>query len=132
MGEGAFNFVIVGGGPTGVEMAGQLAELFRCVLKEDYRHIDTSKATVTLLEKLPELLMPYAKPLRDYTRHALEKRGVVVRTETTVKRVTADAVHLTNGERIATQTLIWAAGVRASPLADSINSLKEKSGRLLV
>ena len=130
--EGALNFVIVGGGATGVETAGQMAELFRCVLKEDYRHINTAKARVILLEMLPELLMPYAEPLRDYTRRALEQRGVEVRTETTVSRVTPDAVHLKSGECLPTQTLVWAAGVRASPLADVVGTEQTRGGRLLV
>jgi NADH dehydrogenase len=130
--KGALNFVIVGGGATGIEMAGQLAELFRCVLKEDYRNVDTSAARVILLEMLPELLMPYDGALRAYARRALEKRGVEVRTETTVERVEPDAVHLEGGERLSTRTLIWAAGIRANTLAACIGSEQRKDGRLVV
>lgn len=130
--EGHLTFVIVGGGATGVEMAGQMAELFRYVLKEDYRTIDSSTARVVLLEMLPELLMPYDEGLREYTRRALESRSVDVRTETTVERVTGDAVYLEGGERIPAQTLIWAAGVQAGPLAQAVGTEQTKGGRLVV
>lgn len=130
--DGHLTFVIVGGGATGVEMAGQMAELFRFVLKEDYRAVDSSSARVVLIEMLPELLMPYDAGLRRYTRRALEKRGVEVRTDTTVEKVTADAVYLEGGERIPAQTLIWAAGVQAGPLADLVGTERTKGGRLVV
>lgn len=130
--DGHLTFVIVGGGATGVEMAGQMAELFRYVLREDYRAVDSSKARVVLLEMLPELLMPYDAGLRAYTRQALEKRGVEVRTETTVQRVTAGAVHLKSGEHIPAQTLIWAAGVQAGPLAEIVGTEQTLGGRLAV
>lgn len=130
--DGALQFVVVGGGPTGVETAGQLSELFRYVIREDYRNVDTSHARVILLEMLPELLMPYAESLRDYTRRSLEKRGVEVRTETTVERVEHDAVFLEGGDRIPTRTLIWAAGVSASPLAAAVGTEQTGGGRLVV
>lgn len=130
--EGALTFVVVGGGPTGVELAGQLAELFQRVLRKDYRHVDTARARVVLVEMLPELLASYAPSLRAYTRRALEGRGVEVRTGTRVARVTPEAVVLEGGERIPTQTLIWAAGVKASPLADAVGTPQAGGGRLQV
>ncbi len=130
--EGALTFVVVGGGATGVEMAGQMAELFQRVLKEDYRNVDTSTARVVLLEMMPDLLAPYEEPLRDYARRALKARGVDVRTETTVERVEAGAVILEGGERIPAQTLIWAAGIKADPLADAVGTEQTKGGRLVV
>lgn len=130
--DGALTFVIVGGGPTGVELAGQLIELFRFVLRGDFRRIDPGSARVVMLEMLPDLLAGFDQPLRDYARAELEKRGVEVRTETTVDRITADAVHLKSGERIPSETLIWAAGVRAHPLADALGTEQQKGGRLTV
>lgn len=130
-GEGALNFVLVGGGPTGVEMAGALVELFD-MLRGDFPQFDVSKAQVFLLESQPDLLMAFAPALRRYTRRVLERRGVQVRTGTTVARVEPGAVYLASGERIPTQTLIWAAGVRAHPLADTLGTEQARGGRLVV
>lgn len=130
--EGALTFVIVGGGPTGVELAGQMIELFRFVLRGDFRRIDPGSARVVLLEMLPHLLTGFDEPLRVYAREELEKRGIEVRTETTVERVTDGAVYLKSGERIDSETLVWAAGVRAHPLADRLGAEQEKGGRLTV
>ena len=130
--EGLLTFVLVGGGPTGVEMAGALAELFD-TLDEDYPDFDVAEAAqVILLEMQPDLLPPYAKSLRDYTRETLEARGVDVRTEATVERVEAEAVVLKDGTRIPTQTLVWAAGVRASPLAGLLDVEQTRSGQIVV
>ena len=131
-GEGALTFVVVGGGPTGVELAGQLTELFRFVLREDYRRIDPATARVVLLEMLPDVLMGFDEQLRAYARAVLERRGVEVRTDTTVARVEQGGVVLKSGERIAAQTLIWAAGVRASPLADALDVEQARGGRVAV
>lgn len=130
-GEGALNVVVVGGGPTGVELAGQFVELFRKVLKDDFRRIDPSEGRVILIEALPGLLPSFDKDLGDYARRVLEERGVEVRTETTVERVTNDAVHLKGGERIPARTLIWAAGVRAHPIAETIGAPQGRGGRLI-
>ena len=126
---GALTFVIVGGGPTGVEMAGALVELFD-IMQKDYRHVDTKQAHVVLIEMTPHLLPPYPESLRTYTRTVLEKRSVEVRTETTVAKVTERAVHLKSGETIPTQTLIWAAGVRGNPIAETMSADLEKGYRL--
>lgn len=132
VGPGALTFVIVGGGPTGVEMAGALTELFGMVLQRDYHTFDTTTARVVLVEMGPRLLPAYSEGQSAYTRRVLESRGVEVRTETTVAQVETDAVTLESGERIETQTLIWGAGVRASPLADALGTEQAKAGRLVV
>ena len=130
--DGALTFVIVGGGPTGVEMAGALVELFD-TLNRDFAGFDTrEQARCVLLEMEEDLLPPYQPSLRAYTRRVLEARGVEVRTETAVERVEADRVHLQGGESLPAQTLIWAAGVKASPLADLLGTEQARDGRVVV
>lgn len=129
---GTLNFVIVGGGPTGVETAGQLMELFRRVLREDFRRVDPAKTRVILVEMLPELLMAFDQPLRAYSARELEKRGVEIRTKTKVQQVTPEAVHLDDGEVIQTRTVIWAAGVSANRIADTLKVEQRRGGRLVV
>ena len=131
-GPGALTFVVVGGGPTGVEMAGALTELFDLVLQGDYHTFDTARARVVLVEAGPRLLSAYSEGQSAYTRRVLEGRGVEVRTGTTVAKVEADAVVLEGGERIETQTLIWGAGVEASPLAAALGTEQRGGGRLKV
>jgi len=130
--DGLLTFVLVGGGPTGVEMAGALTELFD-TLEEDYPAFNVKEtAEVILLEMEPDLLPPYAKSLRDYTRETLEARGVDVRTEATVERIAADAVMLADGTQIPTRTLVWAAGVQASPLAGLVDAEQARGGQVVV
>ena len=130
--EGMLNFVLVGGGPTGVEMAGALVELFD-TLERDYPTFSVrEQARVILLEMQDALLQGYAESLQDYTRRTLEHRGVDVQTGTTVSQVEADAVTLADGARIPTHTLIWAAGVQASPLADLLEADRTRGGQVVV
>ena len=131
--DGTLNFVIVGGGPTGVEMAGALVELFD-TLDDDFSAFDIREtARCILLEMQEDLLPPYAQPLREYTREVLEARGVEVMTETMVERVSADSVYLKGGRAIPSQTLVWAAGVKASPVADMLGAVdKARDGRVVV
>ena len=132
VGEGALTFVLVGGGPTGVEMSGALVELF-ATLEDDFPDLAiTDLAQVVLVEMQDSLLPPYHEELRAYTRKTLERRGVDVRTGTAVAHVEPTAVELQCGDRIATQTLIWAAGVRAHPLADTLRAEQTPDGRLVV
>lgn len=130
-GENALHFVVVGGGPTGIETAGALSELFR-VIQKDFPRLDTTRARVTLIEMLPRLLSQYHEESSTYTRHVLEKRGVEVRTEVAVERIEPDHILLKGGEKIETRTLIWAAGVRANPLADALGAEQDRAGRIAV
>lgn len=119
--QGYLNFVVVGGGPTGVETAGALVELFDQVLRHDYNDRLVEEASVILVEMLPHLLYPYQESLRTYTKEALEDRGVEIKFETTVSRVTSSSVQFQDEPEIPTRTLVWAAGVKANPLADRLD-----------
>jgi NADH:ubiquinone reductase (H+-translocating) len=128
---GRLNFVIVGGGPTGVEMAGALVELFD-ILQRDYKDIDTSKARVILVEMLDQLLPGQHPDLGEYAKKVLERRGVQVCLETAVERVTDTEVHLKGGETIPTRTMVWGAGVKADPLAEALGVELAGGGRIPV
>ena len=128
--EGALTFVVVGGGPTGVEMAGALTELFDRVLRKDYPHLPMERARVLLVEAGPVLMAPYKPDLQAYTKRALEKMGVDVRLNTAVTKVEPTRVHLKDGETIETHTLVWGAGIRANPLAGALGLPQGRAGRL--
>jgi NADH dehydrogenase len=131
-GDGALTFVVVGGGPTGVETAGAFVELFD-TLNNDFSQFDTRKqARCLLLEMEDALLPPYKSPQRVYTRQVLEARGVDVQTNTAVERVDPDQAQLADGRTIPTQTLVWAAGVKASPVAGMVGTEQARDGRVLV
>jgi NADH dehydrogenase len=132
-------FVIVGGGPTGVEMAGALAEIARHTLKHEFRRIDPADAQILLVEAGDRVLDTYPPELSEKARQSLERLGVVVRTRTKATDIRPDHVTLQWGggeERLATQTVIWAAGVEASPLtrqlADATGAKLDRPGRILV
>ncbi len=129
---GALTFGIVGGGATGVETAGALVELFKRVLVRDFPALDVGRARVLLLEMGDALMSAYKPELQQYTKRTLERRGVEVRLGASVARVTPWAVHLKDGEAIPMQTLIWAAGVRANPLADVLGVEQTRGGRVVV
>jgi NADH:ubiquinone reductase (H+-translocating) len=122
-------FVIVGAGPTGVELAGALAEIARQSLRQDFRRIHPESARIMLLEGGPSVLPPFAEPLRDAARRSLERLGVEVRTGSAVTGVDADGVTL-GAERISAGTLLWAAGVAASPIARSLGVPLDRAGRV--
>jgi NADH dehydrogenase len=130
--DGALTFVVVGGGATGVEVAGALIELFSQVLRKDFPHLDVHGARVYLLEMRDELLPPFSPASQRHARQILERRGVDVRTGVAVERVTPTRVHLTSGEVIAAHTLVWAAGVRANPLAQALDVETAPNGRVEV
>jgi len=130
--EGALTFVVVGGGATGVEMSGALRELFDKVLRKDFPALDVDRARAVLVEMAPALMAGYKDELRAYTRRTLEKRGVEVRLSDAVVRATPEAVTLKSGEVIPAWTLIWAAGVRAHPLADALGVEQTSGGRIVV
>jgi len=120
--RGELTFVIVGAGPTGVEMAGALVELIERVLPADYPELDLRLARVVLLEAGPEVLPPFRTNSRRYAERELRRRGVDLRLSTAMTRADADGVTLRSGEYIPTKTLIWAAGVRAHPLAEALDA----------
>lgn len=132
MDEGVLNFVVVGGGPTGVEMAGALLELFNMVLRKDFQHLDVSRARVILVEATDKVLAPFHPSLRENALKTLEKRGVEVMLNEAVVEATADKVVLKSGKVIPTRTLVWAAGVRSNPLADSLGLEQTRGGRIVV
>ncbi|MFL5401451.1 MAG: NAD(P)/FAD-dependent oxidoreductase [Gemmatimonadales bacterium] len=124
-------FVIVGGGPTGVEMAGAVAELRRYALRRDFRHIDPGEATVLLLEGGARLLPSYPPSLGEKAKLELRRLGVEVRTEALVTDVRPGSVAAA-GWIIPTQTVIWAAGNVASPILASLNTPLDRMGRAIV
>jgi len=124
-------FVVVGGGPTGVETAGALAELRRYALRRDFRHIDPGEATVLLLEGGPRLLPSYPPSLGDKAKLELRRLGVEVRTETFVTDVRPGSV-VAAGWTIPTQTVIWAAGNMASPVLSCLRTPLDQVGRAIV
>ncbi len=127
-------FVVVGAGPTGVEFSGALAELVNLVLEKDYHRDDISRdeISIKLLEGRDNVLPPFSSPSQKYTQRRLEKMGVEVLTDTLVTSADEHAVYLKTGEVIRTQTVLWAAGVKASPLANAIQVEKQRGGRIPV
>jgi len=129
--EKLLTIVIVGGGPTGVEMAGAISELTRKALAADFRRIDPRKTRVVLIETGRKLLPSFPEPLSGYAKQALENLGVEVRVGAPVTHCGADGVRL-GDERIDAVTIIWAAGVAASPAADWLRVTKDRVGRVVV
>jgi NADH dehydrogenase len=129
---GTLTFVIVGGGPTGVEMAGALMELFQMVLAKDFPRLDLTRPRVVLLEALDRLLTTFHPSLGEHARATLESRHVEVLTGRTVKEVRPDAVRLDDDSVIPTRTLVWAAGVRAHPLITALGLPVDAAGRARV
>jgi NADH:ubiquinone reductase (H+-translocating) len=124
--------VVVGGGPTGVELAGAFAELARHVLRKDFRHIDAAHTRVILLEGAPRILSYLSPELSASAQRQLEQLGVQVRTNTKVKNITAGRVDLENGETILAANILWAAGVSATPLAKKLGVELDRAGRVKV
>jgi NADH:ubiquinone reductase (H+-translocating) len=132
-------FVIVGGGPTGVELAGALAEVARHGMTHEFRHIRPADAQVLLIEAGDRVLAAYPQELSEKARKSLERLGVVVRTSTLVSKVSSNFVELkSNGviENLPTHTVLWAAGVQASPLAKALaeatGALLDRAGRITI
>jgi NADH dehydrogenase len=124
-------FVIIGGGPTGVELAGALAEISRQTLSREFQHIDPSHARIILIEGMPRVLPPYPEDLSAKARTQLERLGVDVWTGARVTGIDAAGVTLGH-ERILARTVLWAAGVAASPLAKSLGVPLDRAGRVRV
>jgi len=132
-------FVIVGGGPTGVELAGALAELAHNTLKEDFRSIDTSEAKILLLEGIDRVLPPYPPELSAKAQASLEGLGVTVETKTLVTNIEDNLVTIRRGdqiEQIPSQTILWAAGMKASKMGEILSNATgtqcDRAGRVIV
>ena len=124
-------FAVIGAGPTGVELAGTLADLARDTLPADFRAIDTHITRVLLIEAGPNVLPGYDASLSDYARSALEQLGVEVALGDAVTKVTAGSV-VFGGRRVDADTIIWAAGVRASPAAAWLGVAADRNGRIVI
>jgi NADH:ubiquinone reductase (H+-translocating) len=125
-------FVVVGAGPTGVELAGAIAELARFALVRDFRTIDPRTATVLLVEAGPSVLSTFPVDLQARAVESLTRLGVVVRTNVAVTLVDEDGVTLATGERVAAGSVLWAAGVAASPLGAALGVPLDRNGRVRV
>jgi NADH:ubiquinone reductase (H+-translocating) len=130
--DGALNIVIVGGGPTGVETAGAMAELYRGNFAKDYPGVKPEHATVTLVEAGPELFAMFKPNLREYTQKALTDRDVVVKTGEAVAAVTPTRVKLKSGEELKAHTLVWGAGLQGNPLVQSLGIELQRGNRIAV
>lgn len=124
-------FVIIGGGPTGVELAGTIAELARDTLRNDFRKFETRDVRVVLVEAGPRILAGFREELSAYARRALTRLGVEVRLGQAVTSCTADGVEIA-GEHLPARTILWAAGVAASPAAEWLGAPADRAGRVLV
>ena len=132
-------FVIVGAGPTGLELAGALAEIAMHTLREDFRAINPAEARIVLVEAADRVLPPYPPVLSAKAARAIERLGVSVQTGTTITAIDRDGVTVSTGafeERIPTRTVLWAAGVQASPLGDILQeragAILDRAGRVIV
>ena len=124
-------FVLVGGGPTGVEMAGALAMLIRTTLKSDFRRINPASARILVVDLAPRVLSPFSEKLSRAAKQRLEKLGVEVRLGHSVDRIDADGV-VVAGERIASKTVIWTAGVAPSPAGKWLSAETDRAGRVRI
>jgi NADH dehydrogenase len=125
-------FAIIGGGPTGVEMAGAVAELAKQTIASDFRHIDPRQATVLLVEAGPRILPAFPDSLSQSAQRQLERLGVEVKTGTAVVSCDAGGISLADGIRIETATIVWAAGVMASPAAKWLKAPADRAGRVII
>lgn len=128
--DGALNVVVVGGGPTGVETAGALAELYRGDFAKDYPGVQPEDAKVTLVEAGPELFGMFRPNLREYAEKALTERGVEVVTGTAVGSVEPSRVTLKSGEKLKAHTLVWGAGLQGNPVVQSLGVELERGNRI--
>lgn len=129
--EAQLTFVIVGAGPTGVELAGIIAELAHDTLPKEFRRIDTTKAGVVLVEAGPRILSAFDEDLSSYAHRKLESRGVEIRTGKAVTSCTAEGV-VVGDVSIPCRTIVWAAGVQASPAAVWLDVPADRAGRVVV
>lgn len=125
-------FVVIGGGPTGVELSGAISELIRHVLRKDYPSLDVFKARVILIEALPKILGSFRESLQKKALRTLEKMGVEVRLGVAVDTVEDGQIRLKDGSETEANTIVWAAGVRSAELADSLGVKLGKQARVPV
>ncbi|MBK6604098.1 MAG: NAD(P)/FAD-dependent oxidoreductase [Leptospiraceae bacterium] len=125
------SYVVIGGGPTGVELSGAIAELSHQIIRNDFRFIDSSVSKITLIEGGPRLLASFSEKSSEVARKELVKRGVEVRLNTRVVNIDEEGVH-TGTEIIKSHNIIWAAGVAASPFGAKLEVALDKSGRVMV
>jgi NADH:ubiquinone reductase (H+-translocating) len=130
--DGAITVVVVGGGPTGIESAGALAELYRSNFAQDYPGIAQDRARIVLVEAGPALMPMFRSEIRSYTKKALEKRGVEVLLGEVVAQIEPTRVTLKSGTVIPAHTLVWGAGLQASPLADALGLELQHGNRVPV
>ena len=130
--DGALNVVVVGGGPTGVETVGALAELYRHAFAKDYPELPNEQARVILVEAGPEVFSMFKPKLREYATKALTKRTVEVRTGELVASVTPTRVTLKSGEELAAHTLVWGAGLQGNVLVQSLGLELQRGNRVAV
>jgi NADH:ubiquinone reductase (H+-translocating) len=128
--DGALRIVVVGGGPTGVETAGALAELYETNLSKDFPDLSRDHARITLVEASPELFAMFKENLREYTKNALEERGVEVLLGELVESVEPTRVTLKSGQVLEAHTLVWGAGLQANPHAQTLGLELERGGRI--
>jgi len=130
--DGALNVVVVGGGPTGVETAGALAELYTGLFRKDYPDIGEDAARITLVEAGPEIFSMFKPELRNYAVEALTKRGVEVTTGEVVESITPQRVKLKSGKELKAHTLVWGAGLQGNALVQSLGLDLERGNRISV
>ncbi len=129
--DAQLTFVVIGAGPTGVELAGTIAELAKVTMPPDFRNIDTRKARVVLIEAGPRVLAGFAEDLSAYAQRSLEQIGVEVFLGQAVSECSADGV-VYGDKKLNAKTILWAAGVRASPAAEWLGAPSDRAGRLVV
>lgn len=124
-------FIVVGGGPTGVELAGALGEISRYTLQSDFRHINPTRTRIILIEAGPRILPAFDSKLSEYAARELERLGVTIWTNTMVTDVASDSV-TAGGETIRARTILWAAGVMANSISKTIGTELDRQGRVVV
>lgn len=130
--KGALNFVIAGGGPTGVEVAGALSELVKKNLSQDFHHLDVSRSRIILVETTDHLLGQFSKPSQRRALEGLISKGVEVHLGQSIASVARDHVVLGDSSIIPTATVIWTAGIRANPLLDTLGVQQMRNGAVVV
>jgi NADH dehydrogenase len=128
--DGALNVVVVGGGPTGVETAGALAELYSADFVKDYKSLPQEGARITLVEAGPDIFAMFKQVLRDYTKKALSERGVEIVTGDAVASVSPTRVKLKSGTELKAHTLVWGAGLQGNELVQSLGLELQRGNRI--